>query len=126
MFENLVDKLTDHLTSRRTFLGRIAAATGAIAASILVPKVAYAGFDNGVCCGLCHSNDPSCMAQSGECTWTWTCYCNQGGLCSCKEVYAMQYGPGGQCQPDGGHFDVLCTNVRCSRVVCPRVCMPNP
>lgn len=73
MKKSIVEKIEREL-SRRTFLSKVAAVTGAFMTGLLVaPKPASAKPDWG-CCGLCFPNVGSCIwPPDCACVWCWVC-----------------------------------------------------
>jgi hypothetical protein len=121
MLDNIVEKLSEKMIRRRSFLGRAVAACSAVALAVLgfgESASAYAPS----CCTLC--TQKSCGGNFSQCAgqWCWVCYYKEPpGTCrqfQCVECYNSSAGSG--CFNTGcigGVFACGCSNIICSQYV---------
>ncbi len=110
--KKLVEKI-DNTVGRRGFLGKLAAASAALVASVLGFAPNTEGLVSACrCCVLCRANSGSCSGC--VCTWTWNCCSNESvsRVSSCSECYNNFPGCVGGC------VGVTCSWCRISGLTC--------
>lgn len=114
-------ELLETLSSRRTFIGRCSARIVALTAGIfgftqLAKAVTCRCGRKVTCCCLCKVHDPgcraSCKAQSGTCSWAWTCFESHPGGYWAKVCYEC-FVDSSPCSDDCN--ENICDNVMCSQ-----------